>query len=85
MLRYEIVIFWSDEDDLFVAFSPDLIGCMAHGATREEALDSIQEVMAHWIEVAHETGQFVPEPGCRRTLFWPDKAGQSAEAEELAV
>ena len=79
MLKYEIVIFWSDEDDVFVTFAPELIGCMAHGDTREEALRNIQEAMALWVEVARETGQRVPEPVCQRSVFWPTLAGQSAD------
>ena len=78
MLKYEIVIFWSDEDDVFVTFVPELIGCMAHGETREEALQNIQEAMALWVEVARETGQAVPEPVCQRSVFWPALAGESA-------
>ena len=78
MLKYEIVIFWSEEDGVFVTFAPELRGCMAHGDTREEALLNIQEAMELWVEVAQETGQTVPEPVCQRLAFWSDAAGQSA-------
>ena len=78
MLKYEVVIFWSDEDDVFVTFVPELIGCMAHGDTREAALQNIQEAMALWVDVARETGKPVPEPVCQRSVFWPALAGESA-------
>jgi predicted RNase H-like HicB family nuclease len=60
--RYEIDLFWSDEDQLFLAEVPDLPGCMAHGSTHEEALAEIQEAIAGWIEVARESGRALPEP-----------------------
>jgi predicted RNase H-like HicB family nuclease len=62
MNRYEIILFWSNEDESFVADVPELPGCMAHGATQEEALRNIQEAMSAWIEVAKELGRPVPEP-----------------------
>lgn len=80
MLKYEVVIFWSDEDDVFVTFVPELIGCMAHGETREEALQNIQEAMALWVDIARETGKPVPEPVCQRSVFWPALAGESANS-----
>ena len=84
MLKYEIIIFWSDEDDVFVTFAPELIGCMAHGDTREEALQNIQEAMALWVDVARETGKAVPEPNRVRVDFWPDYAGKPAATLEAA-
>ena len=62
MPKYEVVIFWSRADNVFVAFAPELAGCMAHGETREEALQNVQEAMRHWIDVARETGKPVPRP-----------------------
>lgn len=62
MYRYEIIMFWSAEDSLFIAEVPELPGCMAHGDTQEEALLHAQEAMAAWIEVAQEIGRAVPEP-----------------------
>ena len=62
MLKYEVVMFWSDEDDVFVAFSPELVGCMAHGDTREAALENIQEAMEHWLDISRETGKPIPQP-----------------------
>ncbi len=50
MNRYEIIIFWSDEDRSFIADVPELPGCMAHGGTYEEALSNIKDAMNLWIE-----------------------------------
>lgn len=62
MHRYEIIMYWSDEDAAFVADVPELPGCMAHGETQELALRNIQAAMSAWIEVARELGRTVPEP-----------------------
>ena len=60
MDRYEIIIYWSDENKVFVADAPELPGCMAHGATHEEALANAKEAMQLWIESARADGQPVP-------------------------
>ena len=60
--RYEIIISWSDEDEAFIADVPDLPGCMADGATREEALANAQIVISEWIETARNEGRSIPEP-----------------------
>ena len=60
--RYEIIIFWSDEDDTFVAELPELPGCMADGATYQEALSNAEQIIQEWIETAGELGRTVPEP-----------------------
>ncbi|MDO9227106.1 MAG: type II toxin-antitoxin system HicB family antitoxin [Pseudomonadota bacterium] len=62
MHRYEIILFWSKEDNAFVADVPELPGCMAHGDTQEAALRNIQEAMSGWVEVAQELGRSIPEP-----------------------
>jgi len=62
MNRYEISIFWSNEDCCFVAEVPELPGCMAHGATHEEALKNAQEAMILWIDTAREQGRPIPQP-----------------------
>ncbi len=69
MDRYEIIIFWSDEDDAFVADVPELPGCMAHGASHEDALSAVKEAIALWLETAHETGRTVPQARGARLLF----------------
>ena len=60
--KYEIIIFWSDEDDAYVAEVPELPGCMADGETYEQAVANAQQVIAEWIETAQEEGRPVPEP-----------------------
>jgi predicted RNase H-like HicB family nuclease len=62
MSRYEIIIYWSAEDDAFVAEVPELPGCAADGKTREEALSSAEVVIQEWIETARELGRPIPEP-----------------------
>ena len=62
MTRYEIILYWSAEDDGFIADVPELAGCMADGATRQEALANAEVVIAEWLETARELGRPVPEP-----------------------
>ncbi len=69
MYRYETIIYWSDEDDVFVAEVPELSGCMAHGETPEEALTNAKDAIALWIETAKEFGDPVPEPRGRRLMY----------------
>jgi predicted RNase H-like HicB family nuclease len=62
MYKYEIIIFWSEEDNAYVTEVPELPGCMADGATTKEALENTEKVISEWIETAKETGRSVPEP-----------------------
>ena len=62
MTKYELVIWWSDEDAAFLVEVPELPGCMADGATYEEALANVQTIIAEWIETAREKGREVPTP-----------------------
>ena len=66
MHKYEIIIYWSDEDRAFVAEVPELSGCAAHGDTPEAALSNCGEAIALWIDTAKETGRQVPAPKGRR-------------------
>ena len=66
MFRYEVIIYWSNEDQAFVAEVPELPGCMAHGGTYEAALASAQEAIVLWIDTAKEFGDMAPEPKGRR-------------------
>ena len=66
MHKYEIVIFWSDDDAVFVAEVPDLRGCTAHGDSPAAALDSAQDAIDLWLETAGEFGREIPEPKSRR-------------------
>jgi predicted RNase H-like HicB family nuclease len=69
MNKYEIIIYWSEEDQAFVAEVPELPGCAAHGSTHEAALASAQEAIGLWIETAKEFGDPIPEPKGRRLIF----------------
>ena len=60
--RYEIIIFWSEEDGAFVAEVPELPGCMADGSTQQEALAHAAEAIEDWLETARQLGRPVPEP-----------------------
>ena len=69
MDKYEIIIYWSSEDNAFIAEVPELPGCMAHGSSQYEALENIREAVALWIKTAEEFGDPVPEPKGRRLVF----------------
>ena len=60
--KYEIIIFWSAEDNAFVAEVPELPGCMADGNSHQEALANAERVIQEWIDTARELGKAVPEP-----------------------
>lgn len=60
--RYEITIYWSEEDQAFLAEVPELPGCMADGRTRAEALANADIVIREWIETARELGRDIPHP-----------------------
>jgi predicted RNase H-like HicB family nuclease len=62
MTRYEIILYWSNEDEAFIAEVPELAGCAADGATRQEALANVELVIAEWLETAKELGRAIPEP-----------------------
>ena len=62
MSKYEVIIYWSDEDEAYIAEVPELPGCMADGATYQEALANAEVVMREWIETAKELGRPIPEP-----------------------
>ena len=68
-LNYEIILYWSDEDGVFVAEVPELPGCMAHGDTQEAALANAKDAMQLWIDTATEFGDSVPEPKRRRLMY----------------
>jgi predicted RNase H-like HicB family nuclease len=69
MHKYEVIIFWSNEDNAFVAEAPELPGCTAHGDTQETALANAKDAISLWIDTAREFGDPVPEPKGRRLVF----------------
>ncbi|MDE0149123.1 MAG: type II toxin-antitoxin system HicB family antitoxin [Rhodospirillaceae bacterium] len=69
MHKYEIILYWSNEDRAFIAEVPELPGCMAHGDTQEAALRNVNEAMDFWIDTARELGDRVPEPKGERLML----------------
>ena len=62
MPKYEVIIYWSEDDQAFVAEVPELPGCMADGASYQEALANVEIIIAEWIETAKELGRAIPAP-----------------------
>ena len=62
MNKYEIISYWSDEDNAFIVEVPELQGCMADGETLQEAIKNIEIIMQEWIDTATELGRLIPEP-----------------------
>ena len=62
MIRYEIILYWSEDDHAFIAEVPELPGCAADGQTYQEALANAENVINEWIETAAELGRPIPEP-----------------------
>jgi predicted RNase H-like HicB family nuclease len=58
--NYEMIIWWSDEDDAYVVEVPELPGCMAHGATRQKAIRSAEDAIRLWLKTAQEDGLEIP-------------------------
>jgi len=69
MYKYEIIIYWSNEDKACVAEAPELPGCMAHGNTQEQALANANQAIQLWIDTAREFGDPVPEPKGERLML----------------
>ncbi len=68
MIKYEVIIYWSSEDQVFIAEVPELPGCAADGATYQEALANVEVVIQEWIETAKELGRPIPEAKGRLTF-----------------
>ena len=62
MSKYEIIIYWSNEDEAFIAEVPELPGCMADGESYQEALANAETVIDEWIDTARAVGREIPEP-----------------------
>lgn len=62
MSKYEIIIYWSNDDEAFIAEVPELPGCMADGKTYQEALANAEVIIGEWIETARDLGRTIPEP-----------------------
>jgi predicted RNase H-like HicB family nuclease len=62
MSRYELIIYWSKADQAFIVEAPELPGCMADGATYQEAVSNVEVIIQEWLETAKELGREIPEP-----------------------
>jgi predicted RNase H-like HicB family nuclease len=62
MIKYEMIIYWSEIDQAYLAEVPELAGCMADGATYREAVENAEQIIAQWLETAKELGRNIPEP-----------------------
>jgi predicted RNase H-like HicB family nuclease len=69
MNKYEVIIYWSNEDEVFVAEVAELPGCMAHGDTKANALANADEAVQLWIDTAQEFGDPIPEPKGQRLML----------------
>jgi predicted RNase H-like HicB family nuclease len=69
MYRYETIIYWSEEDQSFIADVPELPGCMAHGTSPDDALTNAHEAMRLWMDTAREFGDPIPQPKGRRLVY----------------
>lgn len=67
MYKYEVIVYWSEEDEAYIAEVPELPGCMADGATYEEVLRNVQVVISEWIETARGLGREIPSAKGRLT------------------
>ncbi|MEK8019737.1 MAG: type II toxin-antitoxin system HicB family antitoxin [Candidatus Parabeggiatoa sp.] len=65
MNKYEIILYWSQEDEAFIAEVPELPGCMADGETYQAALHNVEVIIAEWIETARELWREIPKPKCK--------------------
>ena len=61
-MKYEVIIYWSDEDQAFIAEVPELSGCAADGETYQESLQNLEIIMQEWIETARQLGRSIPQP-----------------------
>jgi predicted RNase H-like HicB family nuclease len=61
-MKYEVIIYWSDEDESFIAEVPELPGCVADGTTYHEALANVEIIVQEWIETANELNRPIPIP-----------------------
>jgi predicted RNase H-like HicB family nuclease len=69
MHKYEIIIYWSNDDQAYIAEVPELPGCMAHGKSPADALANAQDAMDLWLNTAKEFGRDIPAPKGRRLRY----------------
>ena len=69
MFKYEVIVYWSDDDQVYVAEVPESPGCAAHGDTPDGALQNSQDAIELWIETAKKVGDPIPKPKGRRLVY----------------
>jgi predicted RNase H-like HicB family nuclease len=69
MNKYEIIIYWSDDDSSYIAEVPELPGCMADGKTYHEALKNVEIIIMEWIDTAKSIGREIPKPRGKRLIY----------------
>jgi predicted RNase H-like HicB family nuclease len=62
MIRYEMIVYWSEEDNSYIVEVPELPGCMADGQTYQEAIANAEAVIQEWLQTAQELGRLIPVP-----------------------
>jgi predicted RNase H-like HicB family nuclease len=83
--NYEIILNWSDDDNVFVATVPELPGCMAHGDTEEEARRQINLAMELWVDTAREFRRPIPQPKGERIMLGQQGIQKSADSHQAPV
>jgi predicted RNase H-like HicB family nuclease len=69
MGKYEIIIFWSKDDQCFIAEVPELPGCMADGKTYQDALSNAEKIIGDWLDTAKEINRPIPQPKGRKLMY----------------
>lgn len=69
MHKYEMIVYWSEEDSVFVVDVPELPGCMAHGDSAALAVENAQDAIDLWLDTARELGRPIPDPKGRRLVY----------------
>ena len=69
MYKYEVIIYWSEEDNSCIAEVPELSGCMADGESYNDALKNVQTIISEWIETAKKLGRKIPVPKGRKLQY----------------
>ncbi len=67
--KYELILYWSEDDGAFVAEVPELPGCLAHGSTYAQAVAEAETAIGLWLDTARELGREVPEPKGRKLMY----------------
>ena len=69
MFKYEIIMYWDKQDNIYIADVPELPGCSAHGSSYNEALSNAEEAIQLWIDTANEFGDYIPEPKGYKLMY----------------